>query len=114
MSFVGSLKIGKSSSSDAANFVFFSTLSVLAAKYATSNVRSASPLARSDWHSAVQPPVKAFGNHATTTGRTPVNSRRRYVRPSDAASSKSGAASPGDNSGLRRNSDKWSLDFMPF
>ena len=42
----------------------------------TFNRRSSSPLDPSDLHSAVQPPVNAFGNHATTTGR-PARSFRR-------------------------------------
>jgi hypothetical protein len=45
--------------------------SALAAKYATLNRRSASPLDLSDLHSAVQPPVNALGNHAMTTARVP-------------------------------------------
>ena len=72
----GSLRIGKSRSSDLANFVFVSGESALAAKYATSNRRSASPLDLSDLHSAAHPPVNAFGNHATTTARFSRKSRR--------------------------------------
>jgi len=52
--------------------LFFWTVSVLAAKYATSNSRILSPLSRSDLHSFVQPPVKAFGNQASTTACLPL------------------------------------------
>jgi len=44
---------------------------------ATSKVRIASPLSRSDLHSAVHPPVKALGNQATTTARLPLKSASR-------------------------------------
>jgi hypothetical protein len=43
--------------------------STLAAKYSTCASRNALSLAPSDLHSAVQPPVNAFGNQAITTGR---------------------------------------------
>jgi len=46
----------------------------LMAKYATSNCRIWLPLSRSDLHSAVQPPVNAFGNHASTTACLPRDS----------------------------------------
>jgi hypothetical protein len=59
--------MGKSAPSDSANSLFFCGVSVLAAKYATSNARIWSPLSRSDLHSFVQPPVNAFGNQASTT-----------------------------------------------
>jgi hypothetical protein len=52
--------------------LFVSAVSQLAVKYATSNLRMASPLSRSDWHSFVQPPVKALGNQATTTADLPL------------------------------------------
>src|SRR5690349_6187525 len=84
--------------SDTANFAFVSGASTLAAKYATSYRRSAPPLDPSDLHSAVHPPVNAFGNHATTTADRPVKSDSRYVRPSDPTSAKSGAGSPGASS----------------
>ena len=67
--FVGSLKIGYGRSSDAANRRLMSAESTLAAKYATPAARSVASLAPSDRHSAVQPPVNAFGNHASTTRR---------------------------------------------
>ena len=57
----------------------------------------ASPLVPSDLHSAVHPPVNAFGNHAITTAR-PSSSLSRYVRPSEPGSVKSGARSPGFSS----------------
>ena len=63
--------MGKSAPSDSANSLFFCGVSVLAAKYATSNSRILSPLSRSDLHSFVQPPVNAFGNHASTTACFP-------------------------------------------
>ena len=66
---------------------------LLAAKYAASSRRRSSSLAPSDLHSAVHPPVNALGNQAITTGR-PASSFRRYVRPSDPGSEKSGAAWP--------------------
>src|SRR5262245_33778816 len=56
------------------------------------------PLAPSDLHSAVQPPVNAFGNHAIATARRPLKSLSRYERPSDPGSVKSGAISPGSSS----------------
>src|SRR5262245_51189799 len=55
------------------------------------------PLVPSDLHSAVHPPVNAFGNHAMTTTR-PAKSLSRYVRPSEPRSVKSGATSPGFSS----------------
>ena len=51
-----------------ANFLFVSASSTLAAKYTTlEKDRIFSPLSRSDLHSAVQPPVNAFGNQAMMT-----------------------------------------------
>jgi hypothetical protein len=44
-----------------------SSVSTLTMKYAVSNFRMSPPLSRSELHSAVQPPVNAFGNHASTT-----------------------------------------------
>jgi len=64
--------MGKSAPSDSANSLFFCAVSVLAAKYATSKPRILSPLSRSDLHSFVQPPVKAFGNQASTTACLPL------------------------------------------
>jgi hypothetical protein len=64
--------MGKSAPSDSANSLFFSAVSVLAAKYATSNSRIVSPLSRSDLHSFVQPVVPALGNHASTTACLPL------------------------------------------
>src|SRR5579864_634095 len=52
-----------------------------------------SPLSRSDRHSAVQPPVKALGNHASTTV-VPLRPANVYVLPSEPGSEKSGAWSP--------------------
>jgi hypothetical protein len=67
VSFVGSLKIGYRTPSESANARLVSGVSTLAAKYWTSNSRSCASLAPSDRHSIVQPPVNAFGNHASTT-----------------------------------------------
>src|SRR5688500_2536328 len=89
----GSARIGKSASCSAAKRVFVSRSSVLAMNQATSNCRTASPLARSHLHSAVHPPVNAFGNHASTTVR-PRRSLSRHVRPSEPCSANSGAMSP--------------------
>src|SRR5690606_31400797 len=47
-----------------------------------------------DLHSAVQPPVKALGNHATTTAFFPLKSDNLYVLPSLPTISNSGALSP--------------------
>src|SRR5262245_23661370 len=63
-----------------------------------SNRPSTLPLEPSDRHSAVQPPVNALGNHASTTARRPLKSPSRYDRPSDPGSVKSGAISPGFSS----------------
>src|SRR6266851_712551 len=85
--------------SDCANCALVSGVSTLAAKYSTLKRRNWSPLVPSDRHSAVQPPVKAFGNHAITTARPrPRISLNRCTRPSDPGSSKAGARSPGFNS----------------
>src|SRR6185295_9575710 len=46
------------------------------------------------WHSFVQPPVSAFGYHATTTACFPLKSDSLYVFPSLPFSVKSGAVSP--------------------
>src|SRR5438552_19070546 len=62
-------------------------------KYATSNLRISSPLARSELHSAVQPPVNALGNHARTTV-LPLSCESEYVLPSLPGNEKSGAGSP--------------------
>ena len=67
VSLVGSARIGKSAFSFFANAVLSSRVSTLIMKYATSNARINGPLSRRAWHSAVQPAVKAFGNHASTT-----------------------------------------------
>jgi hypothetical protein len=64
--------MGKSAPSDSANSLFFCAVSVLAAKYVTSNSRILSPLSRSDLHSFVHPPVNAFGNQARTTACLPL------------------------------------------
>ena len=93
VAFVGSLSTGKSSSSDSANFLFCSASSTLAAKYDTSNARMAWPLCLSDLHSMVQPLVKAFGNHASTTV-LPRRSESFQVLPSVPTRLKSGAGSP--------------------
>src|SRR4029077_10373941 len=77
----------------AAKRALTSAASTLAAKYATFKPRNAASLEPSDLHSLVQPPVNALGNQASTTGR-PARSLRRYVRPSDPGSAKSGARSP--------------------
>src|SRR5262245_50063247 len=71
-----------------------STGSTLAAKYATSYARMSSPLSRSDLHSIVHPPVKAFGNHARTTTFFPAYSARLCVLPSEPGSENAGAGSP--------------------
>jgi hypothetical protein len=47
--------------------VLSSRVSTLAMNQAMSYVFRIWPLSRSDLHSAVQPPVNAFGNHANTT-----------------------------------------------
>src|SRR4051794_6812704 len=47
-----------------------------------------------DLHSAVQPPVNALGNQATTTAFFPLKSERLYVLPSEPFMVKSGAGSP--------------------
>src|SRR5678816_3801705 len=62
-------------------------------KYATSYFLIASPLARSDLHSAVQPPVNAAGNHARMTAR-PLYWASVWVFPSDPGRENAGAASP--------------------
>ncbi len=67
VSFAGSARIGKSASSFFANAVLSARVSTLIMKYATSNARINWPLSRSALHSAVQPPVNALGNHASTT-----------------------------------------------
>jgi len=64
--------MGKSAPRDSANSLFFCGVSVLVAKYATSNPRILSPLSRSDLHSFVQPPVNALGNQASTTACLPL------------------------------------------
>src|SRR5262245_32769749 len=51
------------------------------------------PLSRSDLHSAVQPPVKALGNQASTTAFFPLQSESLWVLPSLPCKEKSGAAS---------------------
>src|SRR5262245_59986803 len=51
------------------------------------------PLSRSDLHSAVQPPVNAFGNHATTTV-CPLSAARSCTLPSEPWRLKGGATSP--------------------
>jgi hypothetical protein len=53
----------------------------------------AAPLARSDLHSAVHPPVNAFGNQATTTYR-PRSDAESLVFPSEPGIEKLGATSP--------------------
>src|SRR4030095_3427804 len=53
----------------------------------------ASPLARSDLHSAVQPPVKALGNQARTTA-LPFRAARLCTLPSEPGSENAGAVSP--------------------
>src|SRR3954470_4575216 len=63
-------------------------------KYAVSNFRIFPPLSRSELHSAVQPAVNAFGNHASTTHLPLRSLLREYVLPSVAGSVKSGAGSP--------------------
>ena len=67
----GSLRIGKSSSSDSANFLFSSGVSTLAVKYATFSGFRRALFAPSDLHCAVQPPVKALGNQFRTTAFFP-------------------------------------------
>jgi hypothetical protein len=57
--------------SDCAKALFVSASSTLTEKYATSNDRISSPLSRSDRHWAVQGPVNAFTNHASTTACFP-------------------------------------------
>src|SRR6185369_12565481 len=94
---VASLRIGYVSPSDSANRALAPTESTLAAKWLTFIRCNSSPNALSDLHSAVQPPVNAFGNQATTKGR-PARSFRRYVLPSDPGREKSGAGSPGFSS----------------
>jgi hypothetical protein len=74
--FVGSLRIAKSRPCDSAKRALVAGASTLAAKYATPSRLSASPLDLSDLHSAVHPPVNALGNHAITTPRCPLKSRR--------------------------------------
>src|SRR4051812_6030405 len=49
---------------------------------------------RNDLHSAVQPPVNAFGNQAMTTACLPLNWSSEYVLPSDPGNVKAGALSP--------------------
>lgn len=56
------------------------------------------PLSRSDLHSAVQPPVNAFGNHDNTTACLPLYALSSYVLPSLPGNLKFGAASPGFSS----------------
>src|SRR3954451_6199149 len=63
-------------------------------KYLTSNFRIFPPLSRSELHSAVQPAVNAFGNHASTTHLPLRSLLREYVLPSVAGRVKSGAGSP--------------------
>jgi len=60
--------------------------------------RNTSPLDPSDRHSAVHPPVNAFGNHARTTADVSDLGDRLCVRPSDPINEKSGALSPTCNS----------------
>src|SRR5262245_53377015 len=60
------------------------------------------PLARSDLHSLVQPPVKAFGNQASTTACWPRWSESLWVLPSEPRSENSGAASPSSSGAGRR------------
>ena len=79
---------------DCANALFVSGGSTLTAKYAASNDRMSSPLSRSDRHSAVQGPVNAFANHASTTACLPLELASVYVAPSDPGSENCGAESP--------------------
>src|SRR5262245_8081267 len=58
----------------------------------------AGPLSRSALHCAVQPPVNALGNQASTTV-LPLYSDSLCVFPSDPGSEKSGAVSPTFSSG---------------
>ena len=74
-----------------------STVSQLAANMDASRPPSASFERPIDRHSRVHPAVKALGNQAITMTR-PLSSERRYVRPSEAASAKSGAMSPAASS----------------
>ena len=60
--------MGKPAPSDSANRRFVSGSSALIMKYAMSMAFNASLDSRSDLHWAVQPPVNAMGNHASTTG----------------------------------------------
>ena len=57
--------------SDCAKALFVSGVSTLTEKNATSKEPMSSPLSRSDRHCAVQGPVKALTNHASTTACFP-------------------------------------------
>src|SRR5215471_17452858 len=93
----GSLRIGNGNPSASANSAFNAGVSQLAPKHWTFALASAAPYVASERHSAVHPLVNAFGNHAITIGLRPRKSVRRYVAPSDACATNSGARSPTRN-----------------